>query len=86
MQWQVGAQGWPIMGGAILIPASTVLTGPPPIIWQGITLPVDADRPMPIDSISIDQAAMDQMRVWYSQGLPDLPDRRHRLLKGPGVT
>jgi hypothetical protein len=53
-------------------------------IWRGQPVPVDALRPMPLESISLDQDAANLMRSWYQnyEGV----DLRYRLLKGPGVT
>jgi hypothetical protein len=71
MRWHIGGQGWPIAGGARLIPAATLIGD------GGIPLS-ELPTPLPIDSISLDDAALAQMRAWY-------PLDQHRLVFGPDV-
>jgi hypothetical protein len=89
MKWQL-AQDWPITNGPI--PASTILVGigdgkgglAAPPSWRGQPLPVDTNRPMPLEAIAMDSEASAIMKSWYSnyEGL----DLRYRLQFGPGVT
>jgi hypothetical protein len=74
MKWQIGGGGWPVNGGATLIPAGTMVEGEPPT-WNGMTLPL----PMPIDATPLDAEAAEAMLRWYE------PEHWHRLLFGPGI-
>jgi hypothetical protein len=84
------ATDWAVTNGPI--PASTVLVGvgdghgglASPPVWRGQPLPVDANRPMPLEAIAMDQEAANLMRAAYAsfEGL----DLRYRLRFGPGVT
>jgi len=71
MRWMIGGQGWPIAGGARLIPAGTLVGD------GGIPL-AELPSPMPMDAVSLDDAAYAQMREWY-------PYHLHMLLVGPDV-
>ncbi|UGY27310.1 hypothetical protein HU675_0011420 [Bradyrhizobium septentrionale] len=65
---------WPCNGGALLVPADTVIEWdsdperariagvPTEPQWNGTRLPL----PMPINAKCMDQAAYDQMVAWYS--------------------
>jgi hypothetical protein len=75
MRWMIGGQGWPIAGGALLLPPGTIIDS---TTWTG-------PLPMPIDVISLDAAAFAQMQQWYGATAATMVDQRHRLLKAPGV-
>jgi len=75
MRWMIGGQGWPIQGGALLLPPGTIIDG---TTWTG-------PLPMPIDVISLDSASFAQMQQWYAPTASTMVDQRHRLLKAPGV-
>jgi hypothetical protein len=68
----IGGQGWPIRGGAQLIPPSTVVGD------GGIPLS-ELPSPLPLDVISLDADALAQMKQWYPA------EHHHRLLVGPDV-
>jgi hypothetical protein len=67
---------WPIQGGARLLPGGTLISddGDPSAIPLG-----EVPRPLPLNSISLDAAALAQMRQWYGPAL------WHHLLVGPDV-
>jgi hypothetical protein len=75
MKWML-AGDWPVQGGARLIPAGTIISddGDPSAIPLG-----EVPRPLPINSISLDTAALQMMRQWYGPAL------WHHLLVGPDV-
>ena len=73
MKWQIGGGGWPVNGGATLIPAGTIVEGDPS--WNGMTLPM----PMPINAVPLDADAAQLMLGWYE------PEHWHRLRFGPGT-
>jgi hypothetical protein len=75
MRWMIGGQGWPIAGGALLLPPGTIIDS---ATWTG-------PLPMPIDVISLDAAAFAQMQQWYGYSATTMVDLRYRLLKAPGV-
>jgi hypothetical protein len=91
MRWQL-ATDWAV-GPLGPIPATTVLTGvgdghgglAAAPIWRNQPVPVDSNRPMPLEAISLDQEAANLMRSWY-QNYDGGFDLRYRLLFGPGVT
>jgi hypothetical protein len=73
MKYQLVHHGWPIEGGAKLIPVGTVLDGDD-WTWQGSTLP----QPPPINCIALDQSAYDELLKHY-------PYYPHLILSGPDV-
>ena len=76
MRWQIGTGGWPLRGGLWLIPAASIISddGDPTAIPLS-----DVPRPLPLNSISLDTAALAQMKQWYGPAL------HHHLLVGPDV-
>jgi hypothetical protein len=74
MRFQIGGQGWPVNGGATLIPAGTIVEGEPPT-WNHMILPL----PLPIDATPLDDDAALEMLKWYE------PEHWHRLQFGPGI-
>ena len=62
MRWQIGGQGWPIAGGARLIPAGTIVGD------GGIPLK-ELPMPLPIDAEAMDADAALQMLEWYGSEL-----------------
>jgi hypothetical protein len=71
MRFEIGPQGWPIAGGARLIPVATIVGD------GGIPL-AELPSPLPPDVVALDDAAHAQMREWY-------PDHIHMLRVGPDV-
>ena len=71
MRFQIGGQGWPVNGGATLIPAGTIVEGEPPT-WNHMILPL----PLPIDATPLDDDAALEMLKWYE------PGHWHRLRGG----
>ena len=55
---------WPCAGGALLVPAGTVIDGNDPK-WNGTSLPT----PMPLNAKALDQDAYDALCVWYQDHL-----------------
>jgi hypothetical protein len=43
VKWQIGGGGWPVNGGATLIPAGTIVDGEPPT-WNHMVLSLPNDR------------------------------------------
>jgi hypothetical protein len=76
MRWMIGGQGWPIAGGARLLPSGTLVSDDgDPLAIPLSELPV----PLPLNSVSLDDAALAQMRAWYPSY------HHHMLLAGPDV-
>jgi hypothetical protein len=82
MKWMVGGAGWPVNGGAWLIPAGTMLEGvardgelveAPK--WNEAPLPM----PMPLDVVALDEDAALMMLKWYG------PEHWHRIIFGPNI-
>jgi hypothetical protein len=71
MKFQIGGQGWPVQGGARLIPAGT-------IVGDGGIPTSELPMPMPIDAVALDDEAAAAMKAWY-------PDQLYRLHFGPDV-
>jgi hypothetical protein len=57
MKFQLVNHGWPINGGAMLIPTGTMLDGLD-WKWQGVALPM----PPPVNAAAMDQEAYDELR------------------------
>jgi hypothetical protein len=74
VKFLIGGGGWPVNGGAMLIPAGTIVEGEPPT-WNHMTLP----QPLPIDAVALDDEAAEAMRRWYP------PEQHYRLLYGLNV-
>ena len=82
MRWIIGTGGWPLAGGARLLPPNTIISddGDP------LTIPLSTvPTPLPLNAISLDSAAFAQMQQWYAQTATTMVDQRYRLLKAPGV-
>ncbi len=56
MKFQLLAPGWPVKGGAVLVPAGTILDRAD-WQWLGIALP----WPPPINAMALDQEAYDEL-------------------------
>jgi hypothetical protein len=57
MRFMISGQGWPVQGGAWLVPAGTIIDS---TTWTGPTQ-------MPMDCIALDAASAQQMLVWFNQ-------------------
>ena len=55
---------WPCQGGALFVPAGTVIDGNDPK-WLGAALP----KPMPMNAKALDQDAYDALCLWYQHHL-----------------
>jgi hypothetical protein len=75
MRWQLRGP-WPV--GQWCVPDGAIIDGANPR-WNNIALPL----PLPLNVISLDQSAYDQMILWYSQRMTD--DFLHLLHYGQGV-
>ena len=75
MRFMISGQGWPVQGGARLLPAGTIVSddGDPSAIPTS-----ELPMPMPMDCVAMDDEAAAQMRAWY-------PYHQYMLLFGPDV-
>jgi hypothetical protein len=60
MIFQLTGCGWPIEGGAKLVPVNTILDRAS-WQWNGVDLP----WPPPINAVALDQAAYDELLLHY---------------------
>jgi hypothetical protein len=71
MKFEIGGAGWPIAGGARLIPAGTIVGD------GGIPL-ADLPLPLPMDAVALDDEALAMLHQWY-------PYHHYALKVGPTV-